>query len=239
MSNWGGFFSRYALPLLRLKAIEFLVCALLGSALIFAVPGVYYREPGLLGAVRGGVIFAGMFFVLTLYPIISAAIILLLAALRVRSRLVLSLVSGLFLLAYTAWWATQMTGGLAISFWVAWLVMGVLTFLLALWLLPGGKWSKTYPHLVGQDKGAPCGARKGSGTGDRRYLVTDHQGSVIAENGSSTTRYAYGPYGEPDAWTGSRFRYTGQAMLPQVQLYHYKARVYDPVLGRFLQPNAQ
>jgi RHS repeat-associated protein len=33
----------------------------------------------------------------------------------------------------------------------------------------------------------------------------------------------------------SRRRYTGQIALPEAQLYHYKARVYDPVLGRFLQ----
>jgi RHS repeat-associated protein len=33
----------------------------------------------------------------------------------------------------------------------------------------------------------------------------------------------------------SRFRCTGQAALPELQLYHYKARVYDPNLGRFLQ----
>jgi RHS repeat-associated protein len=50
-----------------------------------------------------------------------------------------------------------------------------------------------------------------------------------------TSRYRYGSYGEPDAWAGQRFRYTGQIMLPEVQLYHYKARVYDPALGRFLQ----
>jgi RHS repeat-associated protein len=49
--------------------------------------------------------------------------------------------------------------------------------------------------------------------------------------------YAYGAYGEPayDNWSGSRFRYTGQIMLPEAKLYHYKARVYDPQLGRFLQ----
>ena len=40
---------------------------------------------------------------------------------------------------------------------------------------------------------------------------------------------------ESSSWTGSRFRYTGQIMLPEVQLYHYKARVYDPWIGRFLQ----
>ena len=47
--------------------------------------------------------------------------------------------------------------------------------------------------------------------------------------------YTYGPYGEPASWAGSRFRYTGQIALPEAQLYHYKARVYDPTQGRFLQ----
>jgi RHS repeat-associated protein len=32
-----------------------------------------------------------------------------------------------------------------------------------------------------------------------------------------------------------RFTYTGQILLPGLDLYHYKARVYHPVLGRFLQ----
>ena len=34
---------------------------------------------------------------------------------------------------------------------------------------------------------------------------------------------------------GSRFRYTGQMALPEAQLYHYRARAYDPLKGRFLQ----
>ena len=71
-------------------------------------------------------------------------------------------------------------------------------------------------------------------TSDRRYLITDNQGSIIAEDGASVVRYSYGPYGEPNSWTGSRFRYTGQIALPEVSLYHYKARVYDPVLGRLI-----
>ena len=44
-----------------------------------------------------------------------------------------------------------------------------------------------------------------------------------------------GPYGEPNTWAGSRFRNTGQIALPEAQLYHYKARAYDPIQGRFLQ----
>ena len=32
-----------------------------------------------------------------------------------------------------------------------------------------------------------------------------------------------------------RFAYTGQIILPELGLYHYKARAYSPRLGRFLQ----
>jgi len=92
---------------------------------------------------------------------------------------------------------------------------------------------RRYVHGPGVDE--PLVWYEGAGTADRRYLIADHQGSVIAENGAANVRYSYGPYGEPSTWTGSRFRYTGQIALPEVGLYHYKARVYDPALGRFLQ----
>jgi RHS repeat-associated protein len=76
----------------------------------------------------------------------------------------------------------------------------------------------------------------------QRWLMADRQGSVVAAADASGAPigepYRYGPYGEPDSangFSGSRFRYTGQIALPEAQLYHYKARVYDPVLGRFLQ----
>ena len=72
---------------------------------------------------------------------------------------------------------------------------------------------------------------------DNRYLHTDRLGSVVAttNSGGAVTAYTYGPYGEPQTWAGSRFRYTGQMALPEAQLYHYRARAYDPMLGRFLQ----
>jgi RHS repeat-associated protein len=74
------------------------------------------------------------------------------------------------------------------------------------------------------------------------YLVTDRQGSIVATAGSSgalAVNYTYDAYGAPNSW-GSvgavpRFRYTGQAAIPEAHLYHYKARVYDPVSGRFPQ----
>lgn len=93
--------------------------------------------------------------------------------------------------------------------------------------------ARRYVHGPGVDE--PIVWYEGSNFSDRRYLVADRQGSVIASEGSTTTRYSYGPYGEPASWSGPRFRYTGQAALPEAQLYHYKARVYDPILGRFLQ----
>jgi RHS repeat-associated protein len=60
---------------------------------------------------------------------------------------------------------------------------------------------------------------------------------VIATSDGSgvAAAYKYGPYGEPESWPGSRFRYTGQIALPEASLYYYKARVYDPIMGRFLQ----
>lgn len=92
---------------------------------------------------------------------------------------------------------------------------------------------RRYVHGPGTDE--PLVWYEGAGLTDRRYLIADRMGSIVAANGSTTTRYTYGPYGEPNAWTGARFRYTGQIALPEVSLYHYKARAYDPVLGRFLQ----
>ncbi|MBI1291991.1 hypothetical protein GC173_12235 [bacterium] len=99
----------------------------------------------------------------------------------------------------------------------------------------GGTLARRYVHGAGVDE--PIVWYEGAGLTDRRWLIADHQGSVIAHTDAAgaTTRYAYGPYGEPASWAGSRFRYTGQIALPEAQLYHYKARVYDPVLGRFLQ----
>jgi RHS repeat-associated protein len=58
---------------------------------------------------------------------------------------------------------------------------------------------------------------------------------ATSDSAGAATIYTYGPWGEPASWSGSRIRYTGQIALPEAKLYHYKARVYDPNLGRFLQ----
>jgi RHS repeat-associated protein len=97
---------------------------------------------------------------------------------------------------------------------------------------------RRYVHGTGTDE--PLVWYEGSALSDKRWLHHDAQGSVIAwSNGTGVMGevYAYGSYGEPlnDNWTGSRFRYTGQIAIPEAELYHYKARVYDPEMGRFLQ----
>ena len=86
--------------------------------------------------------------------------------------------------------------------------------------------------------GATIWTYEGAGTSGRRWLHADDEGSVIAYSDTSANpqaTYAYGPFGEPSAWSGSRYRYTGQLMISEAHLYNYKARVYDPGLGRFLQ----
>ncbi len=99
---------------------------------------------------------------------------------------------------------------------------------------------RRYVHGTGTDEPLVWyeGSDTSAATGDRRWLHTDNQGSVIAwsdTTGAAGETYAYGPYGEPLNWSGSRFRYTGQIAIPEAQLYYYKARAYDPLTGRFLQ----
>jgi RHS repeat-associated protein len=72
------------------------------------------------------------------------------------------------------------------------------------------------------------------------WLHTDQQGSVIATTDSSgaATPHAYSVTGEPKGgWSASApaFRYTGQVAIASAAIYYYKARMYDPALGRFLQ----
>ena len=78
----------------------------------------------------------------------------------------------------------------------------------------------------------------GTGTATPQWLHADAQGSTIAWSnaaGVSLGTLAYDPYGQPSAWSGPRYAYTGQLMIPEARLYHDKARAYSPGLGRFLQ----
>jgi RHS repeat-associated protein len=99
----------------------------------------------------------------------------------------------------------------------------------------GGVFLRRYVHGVGVDE--PLVWYQGAARTDRRWLHADRQGSIVAYSylGGTTKYYKYGPYGEVQDWADSRFRYTGQIALPEAELFYYKARVYDPKIGRFLQ----
>ena len=76
----------------------------------------------------------------------------------------------------------------------------------------------------------------------------NQQYSVIAlTNGSAAIqeRYAYTAYGAPTITDasgtprtataeGNRYTYTGREWDEELNLYHYRARMYDPAAGRFL-----
>lgn len=80
---------------------------------------------------------------------------------------------------------------------------------------------------------------EGAGLVTPRWLHGDHQGSVIAvtdsSGGAAVAINAYDEYGIPAASNSGRFQYTGQIWIPELGVYHYKARIYSPTLGRFFQ----
>ncbi len=85
------------------------------------------------------------------------------------------------------------------------------------------------------------------GSGGLRYYHRNQQYSITAlTNGSGTIteRYAYSAYGTPTITDSSgteltssadnnRYTYTGREWDSELSLYHYRARMYDSVAGRF------
>ena len=99
-----------------------------------------------------------------------------------------------------------------------------------------GAMLRRYVHGDGTD--TPQVWYEGATTTSPQYLFANHQGSIVARtdaNGAVTAINAYDEYGIPNATNTGRFQYTGQAWLRELDMYHYKARIYSPTLGRFLQ----
>jgi RHS repeat-associated protein len=107
------------------------------------------------------------------------------------------------------------------------------------------------PHIIGEYTGSNSLVRRYV-FGDRddeamvrvsaadvtEWLLPDHQGSIVATANSSgvvTQKNTYDDYGYPGGANQGLFQYTGQVWMPDIALYHYKARVYSPTLGRFFQ----
>jgi RHS repeat-associated protein len=103
-----------------------------------------------------------------------------------------------------------------------------------------------YMHGPGSDEPIlwDVGSRMDCAGGSTRFLHTNHQGSVIAVADCDGNRIAvnsYDEYGIPaglangGAPNTGRFQYTGQLWMPELGLYYYKARMYSPFIGRFMQ----
>jgi RHS repeat-associated protein len=96
----------------------------------------------------------------------------------------------------------------------------------------------TRRYVFGPGVDAPLVQYEGAATNTKSWLYANQQGSVVAlanATGATTASQGYGPFGETEGIPGSRFGYTGQQYLAALGLYYYKARMYSPGLGRFLQ----
>lgn len=95
---------------------------------------------------------------------------------------------------------------------------------------------RRYVHGAGDDD--PQLWYEGSGLADRRSLQSNHQGSIVSSadaSGAVLAIKAYDEYGVPSGGDVGPFQYTGQAWLPDLGMYYYKARIYSAKLARFLQ----
>lgn len=76
------------------------------------------------------------------------------------------------------------------------------------------------------------------GSSNRRFYYADNRGSIVgvADNGGASLGLnTYDEYGIPGSANYGRFQYNGQAWIPEIGMYYYKARMYSPTLGRFMQ----
>lgn len=100
----------------------------------------------------------------------------------------------------------------------------------------GSTLTKRYVHGPGIDE--PILWYEGSGLTNKRYLMSDERGSVVNitdASGATLNINKYDEYGIPAATNIGRFGYTGQTWLSELGMNYYKARIYSPTLGRFMQ----
>jgi RHS repeat-associated protein len=96
---------------------------------------------------------------------------------------------------------------------------------------------RRFVHGAGSDE--PLVIYEGPGTANKTWLHADERGSVITASnasGAAASSVKYTADGESQTLV-SPFGYTGQLYLPELELYYYKARMYSPKTGRFVQPD--
>jgi RHS repeat-associated protein len=92
-----------------------------------------------------------------------------------------------------------------------------------------------YTHGPGMDE--PLAVQRGSVDA---VLQTDALGSVVRvvdRNGAVVTSYTYDSFGRTENITGSvvtPFAFQGRELDSETGLYYYRARYYDPQVGRFM-----
>ena len=99
-----------------------------------------------------------------------------------------------------------------------------------------GSLQKRYVFGGGVDK--PLVQYEDDNVSNPIFLFSNHQGSVIAlsdRSGYVRQINTYDEFGVPGEGNAGRFGYTGQLNLPEIGWQYYKARIYFPELGRFLQ----
>ena len=102
----------------------------------------------------------------------------------------------------------------------------------------GGTLLRRYVHGAGVDEPLIWYEGSSVSSASRRYLHANHQGSIVATSNAAGARlaiHAYDPYGVTTTGNTGRFQYTGQAAILELGLLYYKARFYNPALGRFMQ----
>ena len=107
-------------------------------------------------------------------------------------------------------------------------------------------------HYITAPSGLTALVIRSAGTDSLFHVYTDHQGSILQltnEAGTVVEQRSYDPWGRernPDNWNSfalnSEYRrtdrgYTGHEHLPEFGLINMNARLYDPMLGRFLSPD--
>ena len=100
-----------------------------------------------------------------------------------------------------------------------------------------GSLQKLYVHGPGDDE--PLVSYDYTNGAAKTYLHSDDNGSITLQTNSSGATTVpintYNEYGLQGGNNSGRFQYTGQEWLTEVGMYYYKARLYNPAIGRFLQ----
>ncbi len=109
---------------------------------------------------------------------------------------------------------------------------------IALELNEAGDMVAEYSYYPGVDH--PHTLRRG---GQVYYYLSDGPGHIVGlldAAGTLVNEYRYTPFGELEVvreTVPQPFRYTGREWDAESGLYYYRARYYDPGLGRFLSEN--